>query len=199
MSAKPDYNISYGSAVRVSAIIRYRSAVEIAILSTKGQRGNLVNTASVRATRLFACVFLLGHVGFAQKIMVRVINGRDGHPLSKQTVVAQFLDEQPTKASSPQQITTDGNGEAEVSIPEPQPGHLNIRLALTPDHWHCSCWVMTDTENVVRDGIVRVAAMTKPNVQVTAKPGQVVFIAIPFTLFEEILRPLIKQSIVGWR
>jgi hypothetical protein len=94
--------------------------------------------------------------------MVRVINGRDEHPLSKQTVFAQFLDEQPTKVSSPQQITTDGNGEAEVSIPEPQPGHLNIRLALTPDHWHCSCWVMTDTENVVRDGIVQVAAMTKP-------------------------------------
>jgi len=88
------YN-SYGSAVRVSAIIRYRSAVEIAILSTKGQRGSLVNTASVRATRLFACVFLLGHVGFAQKILVRVINGRDGHPLS--TVFAEFLDEQPTK------------------------------------------------------------------------------------------------------
>jgi hypothetical protein len=94
--------------------------------------------------------------------MVRVINGRDEHPLSKQTVFAQFLDEQPTKVSSPQQITTDGNGEAEVSIPEPQPRHLNIRLALTPDHWHCSCWVMTDTENVVRDGIVQVAAMTKP-------------------------------------
>ena len=177
----------------MSAIIRYTSAVEIAILSTKGQRGNLVNTASVRATRLFACVFLLGHVGFAQKIMVRVINGRDGHPLSKQTVFAQFLDEQPTKVSSPQQITTDGNGEAEVSTPEPQPRHLNIRLALTPDHWQCSCWVMTDTENVVRDGIVQVAAMTKPNVQVTAKPGQVVFIAISFTFFEKILRPLVKQ------
>jgi len=95
--------------------------------------------------------------------------------------------------SSPQQITTDGNGEAEVSIPEPQPRHLNIRLALTPDHWQCSCWVMTDTENVVRDGIVQVAAMTKPNVQVTAKPGQVVFIAISFTFFEKILRPLVKQ------
>src|ERR1700730_15736792 len=83
----PEYN-SYGSAVRVSANSWYIASVEIAILSTKGQRGNLVNTASVRATRRFACVFLLVHVGFAQKIMVRVINGRDEHPLSKQTVFA---------------------------------------------------------------------------------------------------------------
>ena len=87
-----------------------------------------MKTASVRGTRLFACVFLLGHVGFAQKIMVGVINGRDGHTLSKQTVFAQFLDEQPTKVSSPQHITTDGNEEAEVSTPEPQPRRLNISL-----------------------------------------------------------------------
>ena len=51
---------------------------------------------------------------------------------------------------------------------------------------------MTDTENVVRDGIVKVAAMTKPNVQVTAKPGQIVFIAIPFTFCEKIPRPFGK-------
>jgi hypothetical protein len=70
----------------------------------------------MRAMRVFIGVPLLCHVSFAQTITVRVINGNDGHPLREQTVVVQFLDEQPIRASSPLQMKTDASGEAQFRI-----------------------------------------------------------------------------------
>ena len=143
----------------------------------------------VTALLLLACS--LGQTCFAQGITVRVINGRNGHPLSKQTVVAQFLDEQPAKVSTPQEITTDRNGDAQIAVPKPAPKHLNVRLVLTSGHWNCSCGLMTDTGKVLGDGVLQGA--TAHGVQVRAKPGQVVFVVTPFTFFERILYPLLKQ------
>ena len=138
---------------------------------------------------LFAC--LLPSTCFSQAISVRAINGRDGHPLPNETVVAQFLDEQPARVSSPQQIKTDANGEAQIRVPHPTPKHLMIRLVLTSEHWNCSCGLMTDTGKVLGNGVLQ--AGNAHGVQVAARPGQVVFVATPFTFFERLLYPLLKQ------
>ena len=155
-----------------------------------------MKTVLMRAARVFIGVPLLCPVSFAQTLAVRVINGSDGHPLRQQIVVVQFLDEQPIRASSPLQLKTDASGEAQFRIPDSQPKHLNIRLALTSEHWHCACWVMTDTENVVHNGIMQTAPANKAKVYTVpanAKPGQIVFVATPFTFFERLLYPLIKE------
>jgi hypothetical protein len=82
------------------------------------------------------------------------------------------------------------------AFPDSQPKHLNIRLALTSEHWHRACWVMTDTENVVHNGIMQSAPANKAKaypVPANAKAGQIVFVATPFTFFERLLYPLVKE------
>lgn len=128
---------------------------------------------------------------FSQGITVRVINGQNGRPLPNQIVVVQFLGEQPARVSRPHQVTTDRNGEAQIGVPEPAPEHVNVRLVLTSEHWNCSCGVMTETRKVLDNGILQVANVR--TVQVAAKPAQVVFVVTPFTFFERILYPLVKQ------
>lgn len=108
----------------------------------------------------------------------------------------QFLYEKPNRVSSPLQIETDANSEAQFSIPEPQPVHVNVRLALTSEHWHCACWVMTDSEKVIHNGIVQTAPTKKAKASTApanTEPGQIVFIVRPFTFSERILYPLVKQ------
>lgn len=162
--------------------------------SYNGERGiNPLSQIAMVRTVVWVFILLLYPVCFGQKVTVRVINAKNGHPLPKQTVFVQFLYEQPPAASSPVQVQTDGTGRAQFTIPEPQPEHLNVRVALTSEHWHCACWVMTDTEKVIRNGLVQTDRLNSPSAQVNAEAGEIVFIARPFTFFERALYPLVKQ------
>jgi hypothetical protein len=144
--------------------------------------------------RILIWALLLCHFCSAQTIRVRVINGDDGHPLPKQAVSVQFLYEKPVQALRSLDIETDGHGEAQFNIPEPAPGHISIRITLSSEHWHCACWVMANTERVVREGIVHAGAAKKtPAASTNAQPGQIIFIASPFTFFERLLYPLVKD------
>jgi hypothetical protein len=141
-------------------------------------------------------VLLLCQFSFAQAVKVRVVNGNNGDPLPKQAISVQFLYEKPPKASSPLRIETDANGEAQFRIPESPPEHLDVKLALTSEHWHCGCWVMADTEDVIHKGIVEATPPDKAKASTTpanAEPGEIVFIVRPFTFFEKLLYPLVKQ------
>lgn len=140
-------------------------------------------------------VLFLCHFCFAQQVKVRVISSQDGHALPKQAVSVQFFYEKPAKVTPPLHIETDRNGEAQFSIPEPTPEHLDVRVALTSEHWHCACWVMADTGEVIQKGITQTAPTNKAKAPNSAdpEPRQIVFIARPFTFFEKLLYPLVKQ------
>jgi hypothetical protein len=146
--------------------------------------------------RAFTWALVLCHICFAQEVKVRVINGLDGRPLPKQAVFVQFFYEKPARISPPLHIETDADGEAQFSISKPPPENIDVRLALTSEHWHCACRVMADTEKVLREGILQVARSNVPNAPIAPankEPGQIVFIAAPFTFIEKLMHPLPKQ------
>ena len=127
---------------------------------------------------------------FAQSIKVRVINGWDGRPLPKQGVSVQFFYEKPPKVTPPQRLTTNANGEAQFSLPQWLPEHIDVQVALTSQYWHCACGVMADTEEVLTKGILQERRSSVPNAPLAPanrELGQIVFIARPFTFFERVL------------
>ena len=142
--------------------------------------------------RALALVLLLCPVCFAQSVRVRVINGKDGRPLPKQAISVQFFYEKPAKVSPPLHLETDSNGEAQFSIPEPTPAHLFVHVALTNEYWHCACGFMGDTETVVHKGVVE-APPKAPIAPANREPGQIVFVARPFTFVERLLYPVMKE------
>jgi hypothetical protein len=108
-------------------------------------------------------------------------------------VSVQFFYEKPPKVTPPQRLATDANGEAQFSIPESSPDHIDVSVALTSEYWHCACGVMADTEEVLHKGILQYRRPKVPNASfppANAEPGQIVFVARPFTDFERfIARP----------
>lgn len=106
---------------------------------------------------MLALILLLCPVCFAQSVTVRVINGKNGRALRKQAVSVQFFYEKPPGVSPPLNIETDSNGEAQFNLPDPIPPHLNVRVTLTSEHWHCACGLMANTETVVHKGVVEIA------------------------------------------
>lgn len=146
--------------------------------------------------RAFIWGLVLCHVCFAQAVKVRVINGYGGQPLSKQVVVVQFFYEKPASVSPPLHIETDANGEAQFNISGSHPENIDVRLTLTSEYWHCLCWVMADTKEVLREGILQIPPTNVPNAPIAPanrEPGQIVFVARPFSFFEKWLYPFLKQ------
>jgi hypothetical protein len=146
--------------------------------------------------RVLIWLVWLCHFCSAQSVTVRVLNGNDEHPLQKQSVSVQFLYEKPPKASPSLHIETDADGQATFNIPEPIPEHIDVRVTLTSEHWHCACGVMADTQQILRNGILQAAPSKEPNASgasAGARPGQIVFLARPFTFFERVLYPFVKQ------
>jgi len=133
---------------------------------------------------------------FAQQLKVRVINEKNGQPLAKQAVTLQFLNENPPAASSALRRETDANGEARFELPKPAPEHLNVRVALTSEHWHCGCWIMSDTAKVIQQGVMQPATSRKATASDAPpkpEPGEITIAARPFTLGERLLYPFVKQ------
>lgn len=145
--------------------------------------------------RALIWAFLLCNFCLAQLVTVRVINSKTGQGLPKQPIAVQFLAESPPAASAIVNIETNGNGEAQFSIPGPAPRHLNVRATLTSEYWYCVCWVMTDTDKVLQMGIVQTAPGSKAISvnRAEPKPREVLFFARPFTFFERLMYPLAKE------
>lgn len=142
---------------------------------------------------LLLILVLCSQCCFAQIVTVHIVNAKDGKPLSGQAVTVQFLYENPAHASSVLHLETDSNGTAQFHIPEPRPEHLNMKVALDSGHWHCACWVMTDTDAVLRKGVAQNAPSAKSDASTPVPiPGQVLFAARPFTFLERLLYPLVK-------
>jgi hypothetical protein len=135
----------------------------------------------------FVCAFFVFQVGFAQSMVVRVIGGNDGKPLVQQTVSVQFFYEKLGKISSAISFRTNKAGEIRFEFPEPLPEQMGIDIELESNSWHCRCSAMVETNAVLTKGTVEAPASTlqHPLIPPPERPGQIVFVASPFTSFEK--------------
>jgi len=115
-----------------------------------------------------------------QTIKIRIINGSNGRPLSKQQVSVSLLYE---KTEKPQQSTrpfctllhleTDTNGVAQFTLPDLAPAHLSAGAHLTSALWHCGCAapLLVDTKDLIQNGIVAGREFSSRVTPVKAAPG----------------------------
>lgn len=135
----------------------------------------------------------------AQAIKIRVINLNNGRPLRNQHVSVALgyekVQEAPTKYDANLRLETDVNGEAVFRLPEPALAHLFVNVRLTSEYWHCSCLAIGDTPDLVQKGLVQSAGHepTRPATNAKPEPGVILFLARPFTFFERLLYPLMKE------
>jgi hypothetical protein len=141
-------------------------------------------------------ILLLSSLCSAQELSVRVLNAKNRRPLAKQSVTVQFLSEKPPSAPSPLRLQTDDRGEVGFALPNPIPATINVVVSLTSEHWNCGCWVMVETAKVLHNGVLGPLPSgdnTKNVETLRPEPGEVVILASPFTFWERLLYPLVKE------
>ena len=151
--------------------------------------------ARIGCMKAFCWILLLSSLCPAQELTVRVLNAHNRAPLAKQTVTVQYLNERPAGASSPLSLQTDSHGEVRFSVPSPLPATVDVKVALTSEHWHCACWVMVEAGKVLREGVAQAAPSKsgKAIKDITSQPGEVIIMARPFTFGETLLYPFVKD------
>jgi len=144
-------------------------------------------------------VLWLSPLCFGQALSIRVVNADNGHPLPKQNVtVSLFYDKdekKPAKYDAQLILQTNGNGEAQFRLPEPTPLHFWAQVRLDSEYWHCFCMAFVSTQELAQKGIVVMpgAKSTPSATNANAGPGQIVFLARPFTFLERLFYPLEKD------
>ncbi len=131
----------------------------------------------------------------AQTVTVRVINGKNGHPLAKQGVVLSLLYDGAAKAPpdypGPVNLETDDQGEAHFKLPQPPPAHLAATVRIDLSRWRCVCSLLSTTDEVVQSGVVKVESGGKGPSR--PKPLEILFVARPLSLLYRILGPFEKD------
>ncbi len=143
----------------------------------------------------------LASVCYAQLITIRVIDARDGHPLQKREASLRLLygndEKTPTKYEPTLLLETDLDGEAQFRLPEPAPQHLEAWVDITSEgHWWCICTLSVVTLDVVQKGVVGPRwghRSEKPPASVKTVPGEILFLARPWTLLDRLLAPLLRE------
>ena len=142
----------------------------------------------------------VGPVCAGQTIKIRVVNDKTGQPLENLTVSISLTNDRTGEAgpsaATRLQLTTDSKGEARFSLPEPPPAHLAAQVHLTSEHWHCGCAVMASTQDIVQNGILGQGDVSRPkngSVSMTPEPGEILVLAHPFTFFERLFYPFVKE------
>ena len=145
--------------------------------------------------KALAWVLLLSSLCPAQELTVRVLNAKNRKPLAKETVTVQYLYKKPPSASAPLRLQTDNHGEARFPLPNSETSELNVMASLTSEHWNCGCWVMAESAKVMQYGVVgpTPTVNTKNVEDFKSGPGEVVVLASPFTLWQRLLYPLVKE------
>lgn len=144
---------------------------------------------------LLLCVSPCCH---GQAITIRIINGKNGQPVARQHVSLSLLygddETRPAKYDAIQRLDTDANGAARFILPKPAPEHLSVLVRMTSEHWHCGCGAppLVVTKELIQKGIVEGRELGPSGKSVTAGPGEIVFVARPFTFFETLLYPPLK-------
>lgn len=132
---------------------------------------------------------------FAQTVTIRVINGKNGHPLSGQGVAISLLYDGSEKAPADYvaqlSLKTDDNGEAHFRLPEPPPAHIAASVRIDWSRWRCPCNLLDSTRDVVQLGVVRAEGsnkgLSKP------RPCEILFVARPLSLIYRLLGPIEKD------
>ena len=132
-------------------------------------------------------------------IKIRVINANNNTPIPKQNVSVSLLYEKgektPAKYDANLRLETDVNGEAQFSLPEPAPAHFAAQTRLTSENWHCKCIVIGTTQDLIQKGLVQPSGPESKGSATKVQPesGVIVFLARPFSFFERLIYPLIKE------
>ncbi len=115
-----------------------------------------------------ALVLCLAPLCFGEMMVVKVLNGSDGAPVVRKT---------------------DSSGEARFPMPEVKPETLGVEVHFTARGLHCSCRVQTQTETVVREGLIVSPRIRHPKTPsaIQASPGNIVFVARPTSFLEKVL------------
>lgn len=148
---------------------------------------------------VFFFVFWPGIDCFGHTIKIRMVNIANGHPLPKQPISIGLIydknEKPPANYSAHFQLETDANGEAEFQLPDPAPAHVAAQAHLTFEHWHCGCAALENTQDLIQKGFTAGLATgsTPPGASVKAQPGEILFVARPFTFFERLMYPLTKE------
>lgn len=146
-----------------------------------------------------ACILLPSFVPSecrsGQTIRVRVIDAKDGKPLKNEAVTVQFLYEgrQPVPNQALLYLQTDKNGQAVFNLPESAPMRLDARAKLKSECWHCGCWALADTKDVVQKGFSN-AEPTQVSRGLKVEPGEILFVARRCAWWERIVAPLVKWA-----
>jgi hypothetical protein len=137
----------------------------------------------------------------AQLVTIRVIDVRNGHPVTNRQVSLSLLyakDEKiPAKDGATLRGKTDSSGQAEFRLPEPRPPQVYAWADVTSsEHWWCVCSVLVETQDLIQKGYVALQpgpwANKKPS-STKAVPAEIIFLARPWNLLERILAPLERE------
>jgi hypothetical protein len=144
----------------------------------------------------------------AQVITVRVINEKNGRALPREEISVSFFfrtgESVPQGNDSKQYLIrdanlnfhakTDANGVAQITLPQPAPLQLWVGAGLPSQYWFCSCatQAFVSTEFVMEKGIVQRLHPKSTKIP-EALPGQIIFVARPYNLFERLMAPLLKE------
>jgi len=157
-----------------------------------------VRSAPIRTRSLLALAMALSASTFcfAQSVRVRVVNDKNGHPVSKTEVTEVtviFNYRNPVRMSQLLRLEIDPNGEAQFSVPSPPPTTIEVDVGLSRDRWDCGCFMTVDTEAVLQKGVVVTPENWGPKVSAgspDAEPGLIVFRARPITFAESFVETL---------
>jgi len=134
-----------------------------------------------------------------QEIRIRVINMNDSRPLPQQHVSLALGygkgEKVPAEYDANPRLETDVSGEAKFRLPEPAPHLVVAQVHLTSEYWHCICLAMETTQDIIQKGFVQPAGRDSAATGTNEKPapGVILFFARPFTFFERLLYPLMKE------
>jgi len=117
--------------------------------------------------------------------------------MAKLAVSASFLydkkydQEIPTNYVASLSLETDEKGEAHFKFPQPPPTHFSAQVRLDESRWHCRCVILASTADLVREGIG--GPLAKQDERYKAAPGEILVIARPFSFFERLFYPIMKE------
>jgi hypothetical protein len=126
----------------------------------------------------------------AQEYSVLLIDARNGHPLPNESVTVTFTENE----RSPKGFTvkTDANGTASFQLPTPLPPNVLVR---NYDLYPCYQLTSANTQALKQFGLVSRCSkqdqacrcnFSKEASEIKAKPGQIVLLARPETVWEKI-------------
>ncbi len=150
-------------------------------------------------SRLFGLLVLMeiSSICFAQQIMVRVIDARDGRPLGNRETSLYLIYEKgeltPARYEPTLLLKTNVHGEAHFNLPEPAPGHMQAWVGMGSEgHWLCWCSWVGPAKDVVEKGIVARAPWLKSPPSAKPVPGEIIFYARPQGIFERIVHFILE-------